>query len=72
LDFIVIDTEGRRALTEIAIINSLGKLIYEAFSQEYSEYSYPERAAKPLRTILADFKAIAEGKILVFHKIHQY
>jgi DNA replication protein DnaC len=67
LDFIVIDTEGRRALTEIAIINSLGKLIYEAFSQEYSEYSYPERAAKPLRTILADFKAIAEGKILVFH-----
>ncbi|MEY2857284.1 MAG: hypothetical protein RLZZ74_1596 [Cyanobacteriota bacterium] len=67
MDFIVIDTEGRRALTEIAIINSQGKLIYEAFSQEYCEYGYPERSAKPLRTILADFKAIAEDKILVFH-----
>jgi DNA polymerase III epsilon subunit-like protein len=67
LDFIVIDTEGRRALTEIAIINSQGKLIYEAFSQEYSESSYPRRSTKPLKTILTDFKAIAESKILVFH-----
>jgi DNA polymerase III epsilon subunit-like protein len=67
LDFIVIDTEGRRALTEIAIINSQGNLIYEAFSQEYCEFSYLGRSIKPLKTILEDFKAIAEDKILVFH-----
>jgi DNA polymerase III epsilon subunit-like protein len=67
LDFIVIDTEGRRALTEIAIINSQGKLIYEAFNRDYAEYIYPERSTQTLRSILSDFKAIAEGKILVFH-----
>jgi DNA polymerase III epsilon subunit-like protein len=67
LDFIVIDTEGRRELTEIAIINSQGKLIYEAFNRDYSEYIYPGRSAQPLRKILSDFKAIAEHKILVFH-----
>ena len=70
MDFIVIDTEGRRELTEIAIINSQGKLIYEAFNRDYSEYIYLGRSfkpPKPLRTILEDFKAIAEGKILVFH-----
>jgi len=70
LNFIVIDTEGRRELTEIAIINSQGKLIYEAFNRDYSEYIYQGRSFKPfkpLRTILEDFKAIAEGKILVFH-----
>jgi DNA polymerase III epsilon subunit-like protein len=67
LNFIVIDTEGRRELSEIAIINSQGKLIYEAFNQEYFEYNHQGRSYQPLTTILADFMAIAEGKILVFH-----
>ncbi|NJO94767.1 MAG: exonuclease [Pleurocapsa sp. CRU_1_2] len=67
MDFIVIDTEGRRELTEIAIINSQGKLIYEAFNQDYFEYTHQKSSGKPLKTILSDFKAIAEGKILVFH-----
>lgn len=31
MDFVVIDTEGKELLTEIAIIDSSGKLIYEAF-----------------------------------------
>jgi DNA polymerase III epsilon subunit-like protein len=67
LDFIVIDTEGRKELTEIAIIDSQGKLIYEAFNQEYAEYSHQQSSGKPLKTILSDFKAIAEQKTLVFH-----
>jgi DNA polymerase III epsilon subunit-like protein len=67
LNFIVIDTEGRRELTEIAIINSQGSLIYEAFNQEYFEYNHQGRFHQPLTTILSDFRAIAEGKILVFH-----
>ncbi|NJR46715.1 MAG: exonuclease [Hyellaceae cyanobacterium CSU_1_1] len=67
MDFIVIDTEGRRELTEIAIINSQGKLIYEAFNQDYFKYTHQKSSGKPLKTILSDFKAIAEGKILVFH-----
>lgn len=70
MDFIVIDTEGRRELTEIAIINSQGELIYEAFNRDCSEYIYQGRSFKPsklLKTILEDFKTIATGKILVFH-----
>ncbi|MEN9517800.1 MAG: hypothetical protein RLZZ381_388 [Cyanobacteriota bacterium] len=75
MDFIVIDTEGRRELTEIAIIDSQGKLIYEAFNQAYAEHSHQQSFGKPLKIILSDFKAItlrvpdgiAERKTLVFH-----
>ncbi len=31
MNFIVIDTEGNDTLTEIAIINQDGRLVYEAF-----------------------------------------
>jgi hypothetical protein len=31
-DFIVIDTEGKNELREIAVIDSQGKLVYEAFA----------------------------------------
>jgi hypothetical protein len=42
-DFIVIDTEGKSSLSEIAIIDSQGKLIYEAFTQ-----GHPNNAATRL------------------------
>jgi len=67
LNFVVIDTEGRRELTEIAIIDSQGKLIYEAFNRDHFEDNHQGRSYQPLTTILADFKAIAKNKILVFH-----
>ena len=67
MDFIVIDTEGRRELKEIAILDRQGKLIYEAFNQEHPEYIRRGLVNKPLKTILSDFKAIASDKILVFH-----
>ena len=66
MDFIVIDTEGRRELREIAIVDRYGKLIYEAFNQQYADYIQQENY-KPLELILAEFKAIAANKILVFH-----
>ncbi|MEL6930268.1 MAG: exonuclease domain-containing protein, partial [Cyanobacteria bacterium J06600_6] len=67
MDFIVIDTEGRRELKEIAIIDRHGRLIYEAFNQAHNEHFRKSAAHKPLKTILMDFRAIAIGKLLVFH-----
>ena len=64
-NFIVIDTEGRRELREIAILNRDGRLIYEAFNQDYAEYS-SHSAYKPLKVILTEFQAIAAQKMLVF------
>ena len=66
MDFIVIDTEGRRELREIAIVDRYGKLIYEAFNRQYADYIQQE-TYKPLELILAEFKAIAANKTLVFH-----
>ena len=66
MDFIVIDTEGRQELREIAIINRDGKLIYEAFNRQYADYIQQE-SYKPLKQILTEFQAIAVNKILVFH-----
>lgn len=68
MDFIVLDTEGRRELKEIAIVNCLGQLIYEAFNQEHPDYTEQSTLGKPLKTILLDFRAIASNKIAVFHK----
>ncbi|MEL6494879.1 MAG: exonuclease domain-containing protein, partial [Cyanobacteria bacterium J06623_7] len=54
------------AIREIAIIDRRGKLIYEAFNQEYPS-RIPLHPTKPLELILTEFKAIAAGKLLVFH-----
>ena len=66
MDFIVIDTEGRRELREIAVVDSTGKLIYEAFNSDRMDV---ERGlpSKPLITILTEFASIANNKLLVFH-----
>ncbi len=67
MDFIVVDTEGRKELTEIAIVNSAGQVIYETLNQEHPEYLARGIPSKPLKTILLDFTAIAHNKVLVFH-----
>ena len=69
MDFIVVDTEGTRELREIAIANSAGELVYEAFNQEYFEHTSRaiSTSSKPLKIILLDFMAIARSKLLVFH-----
>ncbi len=62
-NFIVIDTEGIDELKEIAIIDSEGKLIYEAFNQNLSDNS----PNKKLENILREFYNFAKNKIIICH-----
>ena len=66
-DFIVIDTEGKSSLSEIAIIDSQGKLIYEAFTQGHPNNAATRLNCKSLRDIVQEFAEIAQGKTLVCH-----
>lgn len=66
-DFVVIDTEGRDTLSEIAILNSQGQLIYEAFSQEHLNNDAIRLNLKPIKDILLDFFRITQSKAIVCH-----
>lgn len=65
-DFIVIDTEGKPTLTEIAIINSQGQTIYEAC---VIDNSLPPDNTKSLSTIITDIAPLMAEKTLVCHHI---
>ena len=75
MDFLVVDTEGSNKLKEIAIINSKGELIYEAFVRETidSNSSLVNPADSlafdclPLKEVLSDFIRLSHKKTLVFH-----
>ena len=66
-DYLVIDTEGRSELKEIAVINSEGKLVYEAFNCQHPDYVDRGIGGKELKTILGELMAIANDKIVIFH-----
>jgi DNA polymerase III epsilon subunit-like protein len=66
-EFIVIDTEGKSALSEIAVIDSQGKLIYEAFTEDHQNNTAIRLKCKSLRDIVSEFAALAQGKTLVCH-----
>lgn len=66
-NFVVIDTEGNPELREIAILDSVGKVIYHAFSKEHPENQNQRVRLKPLLKILQDFQEIAQNKLVVFH-----
>lgn len=66
-DFIIIDTEGKSFLREIAVINSQGKLIYEAFTEGYPDNAAIRLKRKSLSDIVREFAAIAQNKTLVCH-----
>lgn len=66
-DFIVIDTEGKGFLREIAVINSQGKLIYEAFTEGHPDNSAIRLKRKSLSDIVREFAVIAQNKTLVCH-----
>jgi DNA polymerase III epsilon subunit-like protein len=66
-DFIVIDTEGKNELREIAIIDSQGKLIYEAFAKEHPDNYDKKFNIKSLREIIIDFLNLSQCKLVVFH-----
>lgn len=75
MDFLVVDTEGRNELKEIAIINSTGELIYEALVRENSDSDdspiYPTNNLAvdclPLEDVLSNFTRLSQNKTLVFH-----
>ena len=64
-NFIVVDTEGRDLLREIAVVDATGKLIYEAFVVDSD--ANKELKQKSLGEILQEFQAIAKDKIIVCH-----
>jgi hypothetical protein len=66
-DFIVIDTEGKSELREIAIIDSQGQLIYEAFTKGHPDNYARKFNVKPLREILIDFIQLSQTKLIIFH-----
>jgi DNA polymerase III epsilon subunit-like protein len=66
-DFIVIDTEGKSELSEIAIIDSQGKLVYEAFTQGHPSNYNIKLNVKPLSEIVINFFKIAQSKVVICH-----
>ncbi len=71
-DFIVIDTEGKAELREIAIIDSQGQLVYEAFAKEHPKNDERVLNLKPLREIVVDFLKISKTKLIIFHLSANY
>lgn len=67
MDFIIIDTEGKDELTEIAIVDSQGNLIYEAFVKDALNVEGPKLNAKSLKEIIADFLNQARSKLIICH-----
>lgn len=64
-EFIVIDTEGADILREIAITDSQGKLIYEAFTD--SQQKKVKVKVKSLESIVKDLKQLLANKIIICH-----
>ncbi|MDD2815756.1 MAG: 3'-5' exonuclease [Thiotrichaceae bacterium] len=65
-DFIVLDTEGKEFLRELAILDRHGNELYNVFVQEALSNTDTWRA-KPLLTVLEEFFALARGKQVVCH-----
>jgi hypothetical protein len=70
MEFVVIDIEGQPELSEIAIIDCQGKLIYEALSSDNSNNSVNLPNLKSLKTILIEFKEIVKRKTIISHNVN--
>lgn len=68
-NFIVLDTEGVPSLSEIALYDHQGQLLYEAFAQEDPRNFDIKFKIKPLATIIQDLCQIIPGKTLVCHSV---
>ncbi|WP_414549280.1 exonuclease domain-containing protein [Anabaena sp. CCY 0017] len=67
MDFVVLDTEGNPELSELAIIDSQGLVIYEGFSKEHPRNYKNTPNLKSLKTLLTEFLAIVQGKAIICH-----
>jgi DNA polymerase III epsilon subunit-like protein len=65
--FLVLDTEGRDSLTEIAIFDDRGMLIYQAWVNEHPENSARPLHTYPLKQVVSEFLAIVKSRPIVCH-----
>ncbi|MGL5082685.1 MAG: exonuclease [Microcoleaceae cyanobacterium] len=70
-DFIVIDTAGQPLLRELAIVDYQGNLIYEAWTDPYSQNPGTCPQTKPLEQIMQDFLELAQSKTIICHYARQ-
>ena len=62
MDFIILDTEGNPNLTELAIVDSQGAVIYEGFCDGNSHGFENVLNLKSLKTLLTEFLTIVQDK----------
>ena len=67
MDFVVLDTEGKPELSELAIVDSHGRVIYEAFSRDHPNNGSHLPNLKRLKTLLEEFSNLVQGKKIVCH-----
>jgi DNA polymerase III epsilon subunit-like protein/adenylate kinase family enzyme len=67
MDFVVLDTEGKPELSELAIVDSHGRVIYEGFSRDHPNNGSHLPNLKSLKTLLEEFSNIVQGKKIVCH-----
>ncbi|MCX5981158.1 MAG: exonuclease domain-containing protein [Nostocales cyanobacterium LacPavin_0920_SED1_MAG_38_18] len=67
MDFVILDTEGNPNLTELAIVNSQGVVIYEGFCDGNSHGFQNVLNLKSLKTLLTEFLTIVEDKKIICH-----
>ena len=68
-DFIVIDTEGKKNISEIAVFDHQGQLIYEAFNDAIFSIYEQRFNRKSLLKIIQEFSQLAVGKVIVCHSV---
>ncbi|WP_392530205.1 exonuclease domain-containing protein [Nostoc sp. C117] len=67
MDFVVLDTEGKPELSELAIIDSQGQVMYEGFSKDHPNNATNLPNLKSLKALLTEFLTIVQGKKIVCH-----
>lgn len=66
-NFLILDTEGKDILSELALIDAQGKLLYEGFVKDHPSNYGIRLNCKTLSEILQDFLKLSAGKILICH-----
>jgi DNA polymerase III epsilon subunit-like protein len=67
MDYVILDTEGKPELSELALVDSQGRVTYEGFSRDHPTNSPNLPNLKSLKTLLEEFSDIVQGKKIVCH-----
>ena len=66
--FLVLDTEGRDYLKEIAVFDDRGTLVYQAWVDEHPENATQRLHTYPLKQVISEFLAIVQSRPIVCHQ----